>query len=1053
MKWVRFFTERTTLFWSLMVGIIIAGVISYVQMPKLEDPVVAVKQAMVVVSYPGASAHDVELEVAIPLEDVMRTLPDVKKIKSECYDQTVMMTVEFWMSVPVEELEQRFDLLRRKVNDLSLQLPQGCTPIVIDDMMDVYGIFYAFTGDGYTYPELYKYAKLVRRELLTVDGVKRVSIAGNWDEEISITLSKEKVSRNGVLPSQIMMSLNGATSAVDGGSYENVDDNFRFVISGEAIDENDLRDLQIQTLDGKIVRLGDIATVERNFTDPQRQGFFFNGQPALAICVAMEADAIVPDVGELVDAKMAETLQNLPVGMELHKEFFQPDKVNTAVHSFLLNLLESVLIVIVVLIFSMGWRSGVIIGFGLVLTIAMSFPLLLACGTTLHRISLGAFIIAMGMLVDNAIVIMDGILVDKKRGLPPDVYLFRIGKQTAMPLLGATVIAASTFLCVFLSPGSTGEYTSDLFLVLCFSLLSSWVLALVQVPICAKSWFPSTEKSKDEQKSNEKKGELMNSPLHRFVRRSVTSFIAHKTLTIVIAVLALGLCGFGMTKVKNLFFPDFDYKQFVIEVFMPAQSDPEAVKAQLIEMSEVVMNYPQVDQVAASMSTAPARYCLVRPMTSGGDCYYELMVDCADFNTVKKVAPKLRDMLREKYPDSYIRTRHYNFSISTSHTVEVEFSGPDPAVLRDLARQAEDIMRQSPYVDPYSVQNNWKPRSKVIVAEYDRQNALSAGIERSDIGTSLLAATDGKTIGVIYDQDKLVQIKLKVRNEDGSRIRELGEIPVWSTMNVHVTDKTLSGLMTGSLTAADIQDDVYRATTLSNVTDSVYLSWDEGVVFRSNGQRCIEAECDPNTDMYQGTPAKLLADIAPAIDAIPLPAGYSRKWIGEQELQNEGVSGLYAYIPITVFMILILLLLLFNSWKKLGLILVCLPFVICGIVPMLLIFSQPFTFMAIVGVEGLMGMMAKNSIVLVDEIGRLINEEHYSPYRAVVDATVSRVRPVIMASLTTIVGMVPLIPDPMYGSMAIVIMGGLAVGTIITLLLLPLFYTAFYSVKPENSEQ
>ena len=1053
MKWVRFFTERATLFWSLMAAIIVAGVISYQQMPKLEDPVVAVKQAMVVVNYPGASAHDVELEVAIPLEDVLRTLPDVKKIKTECHDQTAMVTVEFWMSVPKKDLEQRFDLLRRKVNDLSLQLPQGCTPIVIDDMMDVYGIFYAFTGEGYSYPELYKYAKVVRRDLLTVDGVKRVSIAGNWDEEISITLSKEKVSRNGVLPSQIMMSLSGATSVVDGGSYENADDNFRFVITGEALDENDLRDLLVQTLDGKTIRLGDVATVERGFTDPQRQGFFFNGQPALAICVSMEEDAIVPDVGELVDAKMAETLQTLPAGMELHKEFFQPDKVNTAVHSFLLNLLESVVIVIVALIFSMGWRSGVIIGFGLVLTIALSFPLLLSCGTTLHRISLGAFIIAMGMLVDNAIVIMDGILVDKKRGLPLDVYLYRIGKQTAMPLLGATIIAASTFLCVYLSPGSTGEYTSDLFLVLCFSLLSSWALALVQVPMCVKSWFPPREKSEEEKKKAEKKkGELMNSPLHRFVRRNVTRFIAHKKLTIAVAVLVLALCGAGMTKVKNLFFPDFDYKQFVVEVFMPAQTDPEAVKAQMLEMMQVVMDYPQVDQVAASMGSAPARYCLVRPMTSGGDCYYELMVDCKNFKTVKKVAPKLREMLREKYPDSYIRTKHYNFSISTSHTVEVEFSGPDPAVLRDLARQAEDIMRQSPYVDPYSVQNNWKPRSKVIVAEYARQDALSAGIERSDIGTSLQAATDGKTIGVIYDQDKLVQIKLKVRNEDGSRIQELGEIPVWSTMNVHVTDNALAGIMTGSLSAADIQDDVFRATTLSNVTDSVYLSWDENIVFRTNGQRSIEAECDPNTEMFQGTPAKLLADVTPAIEAIPLPAGYSMKWIGEQELQTEGTEGLYAYIPITVFMVLILLLLLFNSWKKLGLILICLPFVVCGIAPMLLIFRQPFTFMAIVGVEGLMGMMAKNSIVLVDEIGRLINEEHYSPYRAVVDATVSRVRPVIMASLTTIVGMIPLIPDPMYGSMAIVIMGGLAVGTVITLLLLPMFYTAFYGINPETNE-
>ena len=1045
MKVTEFFMKRATLFWSLIAAIVVAGLISYIQMPKLEDPVVAVKQAMVIVMYPGASAHEVELKAAIPMEDELRTMPDVKKIKTDCQADMAMITVEFWMTVPQDELEQRFDLMRRKVNDYSARLPQGCSTVVIDDMMDVYGMFFALSGEGYTYPELYKYAKLIRRELLSIQGVKRITIAGNWDEEIDITLSKEKIARNGLLPTQIMMSLSNACKAVSAGSYENDDDNFKFVVTDEVETEDDVRNLLISTLDGKQIRVGDVADVKRTFSDPQRQGFFQMGLPALAICLSMEEDAIVPDVGELVDEKLEQTMKSLPAGMKMDKIFFQPDKVNEAIHSFLLNLLESVIIVIVALIFTMGFRSGAIIGMGLILTIALSFPLLLFSGTTLHRISLGAFIVAMGMLVDNAIVIMDGILVDKQKGLPGDSYLYRIGKQTALPLLGATVIAASTFVCVYLSPGSTGEYTGDLFLVLCFSLLSSWVLALVQVPVCARTFLPKVQAAEAKES-----GEIMNSKVHRFFRRSIISLINHKKTTIVVAILALALCGAGMTQVKNLFFPDFDYKQFVVEVFMPAQTDAESVKAQLLEMTDLIKQNPKVENVAASMSSAPARYCLVRPMTSGGDCYGELMVDCKNFATVNKQAPIIRDMLREKYPDSYIRIRKYNFSISTSHTVEAEFSGPDPAVLRQLSKQAEDIMRQSPYVDPYSVQNNWKPRSKTIVADYSRQDALGASIERGDIGNALQAATDGMTIGALYDQDKIVQIKLKVRNEDGSRITNLNEIPVWSTMNVHVTDDDLMGLMTGSKKASQIQDDIYKSVPLGNITDSIYLAWDEEYIYRRDGRRAIEVECDPNTDIFQGTPAKLLADVQPKIEAIPLPEGYKLQWVGEQELQNEGTSGLYAYIPITAFMIILILLFLFNSWRKLILILICLPFVICGITPILLGLRQPFTFMAIVGVMGLMGMMAKNSIVLVDEIGRLQTEEHKSPYVAVIEATVSRVRPVIMASATTIVGMIPLIPDPMYGAMAVVIMGGLAAGTIITLLLLPLFYTALYNVKPEK---
>ena len=1045
MKITEFFIKRPTLFWSLMIGILLAGIFAFSRMPKLEDPAVAVKQAMVVAVYPGASAHEVELKVAQVVEDALRTLPDVRKITTECHDGQAKFTVEFQMSVPNAEVEQHFDLLRRKANDVASKLPQGCyTPVVIDDMMDVYGIFYAFTGDGYTYPELYKYAKMIRRDLLTVKGVKRVNLVGNRDEVINIILSKERIARNGVIPTQIMMALQHAGKTVSAGAYETDGDKLQLRVNEAIENEKDIEDLMFSTFDGKQLRIGDIATVERAYLEPQTYGFFVDGKPAIAICLAMQSDAIVPDVGKLVDARLAETLQRVPAGMQTEKIFFQPDKVSAAINSFMVNLVESVLIVIVALIFTMGFRSGVIIGFGLVLTIAVSFPILLTLGTTLQRISLGAFIIAMGMLVDNAIVIMDGILIDKKRGLGPDVYLYRIGRNTALPLLGATVIAASTFLGIYLSPGSTGEYAGDLFLVLCVSLLSSWVLALVQVPMCAKQWLP-----KEQPKPAGQEGQVMNSPVHRFVRNSISFLIGHKKSTITLAFSLLILSFYGMGKVKNLFFPDFDYSQFMVEYYLPAQSSPDRVRHDLLEMSDWLKQNPKIDRVAASMGSAPAHYCLVRPMTSGGDCYGELMVDCKDYNTVVEQIPAIRDTLRSRYPDAYIRIRKYNFSITTTHTVEARFSGPDPAVLRDLAQQAEEVMRRCRYVDPYSVQNNWKPKGKTLVADYVRRDALRSGIERSDIGNALLAATDGMTCGVINDQDQMVRINLMVRNADGSKIEDLREIPVWSSMNMHITNEDIQAVMRGTKGAEQIQDDIYKSVPLGNVTNDVHLSWDEGVVLRVNGQRAIEAECDPNPYLDEATPAKVMASIQEEIEQIPLPTGYTLTWAGEGETQSESNGNLLGFLPLTFFIILLILLLLFNNWKKVLLILVCFPFVFCGITPSLLGFGQPFTFMAIIGMMGLIGMMVKNAIVLMDEIGRLQDEEHKAPYVAVVEATVSRVRPVLMASLTTIIGMVPLLGDPMYGSMAICIMGGLAMGTIITLILFPLFYTAAFHIKKE----
>ena len=1047
MKLTEFFMRRPMLFWSFMAAILIAGVLSFIQMPKLEDPAVSAKQAMVVVSWPGANAHKMELEVAKMMEDELRALPDVNKIKTECRSGVAMFTVEFKMTVLNSELEQHFDLLRRKVNDAAIRLPQGCyDPIVIDDMMDVYGIFYALTADGYDYPEMYRYADYIRRELLDVKGVKRINIVGNRDEVINIILSKEQIARNGIIPTQIMSALQAAGKNVDAGKYPDDGERIALYVDSAVEDEEDIRNLQIRTFDGKYLRIGDIARVERGYAEPQRNGFFVDGKPALAICVAMETSAIVPDVGKEVDARLNEVMKQIPAGFETEKIFFQPDKVDQAISSFMLNLVESVAIVILVLIFTMGWRSGVIIGFGLVLTVAISFPILLACGTTLQRISLGAFIVAMGMLVDNAVVIMDGILVDRKRGLPPKVYLYRIGRNTALPLLGATIIAASTFLCVYLSPDTAGEYAGDLFLVLCVSLLASWILALVQVPVCARTWLPAREKS------DKNPGAVMNSPVHRFVRKAVAVLIDHKRKTIILAFSLLAVCIFGMTKVKNLFFPDFDYKQFVVECFFPSASDPDMVRDQLLEMSGKVSENPAVERVAVSQGSAPAHYCLVRPMTSGGDCYGELIVDCKDYKTVLEQIPTIRRQLREEYPDAYIRVRKYNFSISTSHTVEVEFAGPDPAVLRDLSRQAEDIMRRSPYIDAYSVQNNWKPAGKALIAGYVQPNGLRAGINRSDVANALMAATDGMPVGVLNDNDRMVMLNLQVRNADGSRITDIGQIPVWSMLNMHLSNEELQGALGGGQAMSDLQDKLFRATPLNNVAPDIRLEWDEDVVMRLNGRRVIEAECDPNPDCPQATPAKAVSSIKDQIENISLPDGYTMRWVGEGEIQGEAIGNLMKFVPITIFLILAILLLLFNSWRKVILILLCFPFVFCGITPSLLLTGQPMTFMAIIGMLGLIGMMVKNAIVLVDEINRLQTEEHRPPYTAVVEATVSRVRPVLMASLTTIVGMIPLVGDPMYGSMALTIMGGLTVGTIITLILLPLFYAAMFRIrKPQNA--
>lgn len=1040
----RFFMERRTLFWSLMTILAIGGVACFMMMPKLEDPAVKGKQATVIVPYPGGSAYEVEMDVAKRVEDQLFTLPDIYDIHTTCMENVAAFQVEFKKEVEKEAVEQYFDLLRRKVNDVTSNLPKGTyTPIVVDDMMDVYGIMYALTGDGYDYEEMLRYAKMLQNRLLEVDGVKRVNIAGNRSEVIDIQIDQDRLAANGMLPMQLMLSLQNFGKVVNAGQYEVNNEFYSLRVSGTDNTVEEIKNLLITTPQGKVVRLRDIVqSVSLAYAEPQTNGFFVDGEPALALCVAMEDDAVVPDVGRAVERKMAQVMESVPAGLDLHKIYFQPDMVSSSINGFLLNVAESVLIVIIVLVLFMGWRSGLSIGFGLTLTILSSFPILLIWGTTMQRISLGAFIVAMGMLVDNAVVVMDGIIVDRKRGLKPQDYLYRTVRNTAMPLLGATVIAICTFIGVYLSKGSTAEYAADLFRVLCVSLLVSWFLAIVQIPVSTAAWFPAhAHKESGEQK------ELYPTRFAAWIRRCIGTLVAHKTVSIIAALLLLIGSALGFLQVKNVFFPDFEYNQVVVECFWPEATSADQVKSNLMKMTQTLRQNSKITRVSASQGSAPAHYSLVRPMTAGGARYGELMVDFHNYRELCDELPSIREQLRADYPDAYIRLRKYNLSIMTSHEIEAEFCGPDPAVLRSLAEQAEQIMRESEYIDAYSVQNDWGPKQQKLQACFNELNATNAGINRSNVADALAAAGTGLPIGLIPNKDENRIVYLKMRQGDGQKIRDLANIPVWCMLNIHPEPLSLAAVMAGGAEA--VTDNMFRTVPLSSVCDSLTVIWDDPVIRRHNGKRSIQAECDPNPYHPKATVEKVLADIKPKVAAIPLPDGYTVDWIGTKKSADESVFQVYMYETVGIIIELLVLLALFNSWRKVLMILACLPFILCGIVPSLLITDKPLTFMAIIGLFGLLGMMTKNTIVLVDEIDRLLSEGE-SPLEAVIRATISRARPVLMASLTTIVGMIPLLPDPMFGSMAVTIMGGLAVGTMVTLLLLPLLYATFFGIRGDQ---
>lgn len=1033
--------KKKNIFFFLLICIIAGGIMSYQSISKLEDPEIVVMVAKVVTVYPGASAHEVEMQVTNVLEDAISELADIESIKSQSAANVSVIDVELKMTVPQKEIPQRWEFLRRKVNAAIPKLPPGAqTPMVLDDIGDVYGMFYAMTAEGYSYKEMADRADYMKRAFLTIDGVRKVSIYGLQQSTIDIILTPEKMAQLGIMPIQVMAAINDYNTPVYGGVYNAGENQLRVSVSDKIKQPSDLENLLIKGSNQELIKLSDLATIKMGYNDPMRNTLHINNKKALGISLSMESGENIIELGKRVDKKLAELEKEMPNGFQFTKVFFQPEKVEHAINSFLLNLLMSVAIVILVLMLTMGLRSGIIIGVGLILTILATFPFLSMAGGTLQRISLGAFIVAMGMLVDNAIVVIDGILVNLNKGRRSKQAFVNPPKRTAWPLLGATLIAIAAFLPAVLSQDTAGTYVHDLFLVLCISLFISWVLALTQVPLFSAIFLKAgkTNKSKNS----------YDGFMFKVVRRILSSLLDHKVPTIALATLLLFAAAFGFTRVKQTFFPDFNYNQAYIEYKLPYGTAPDKVREDLDAITRHFLSFNEVKMVVTSQGMSPTRYCLVRSLGEVADNYGELIVDFADYETMIRMKPQFEKYLRNTYPDAYTRIRKYNLSVKSSHLVEVEFSGPDPAILRQLSAQVQDIMHNSAYADQNTIADNWEPMGKMLQAQYYQEAARRNGTMRSDVSNALLAATEGLPLGTIYDGENPVEMRLKLRNPDFSPLQKLDHIPVWNMIpnTDALNEEQIKNLMYGLTSFDEVKNEVIRSVPLSAVTHDVSMQWEEQVVHRTGGNRTIQAECDP-IDGY--SPALLRSDIQQAVENLSLPEGYTMKWMGEYELQSTALKNIFRFLPISLMIIIFILIVLFNDYKRPIIVLLTIPMAIIGIVPALIVTGKPFTFIAIIGTFGLIGMLIKNAIVLLDEIDKQIKEGN-RPYQAIIDATIMRTRPVIMASFTTILGMIPLLTDPMYSSMAVAIISGLLIGTVITLIFIPILYAVFYGIKNDS---
>ena len=1019
--------------------LVVGGVISYIDMPKLEDPALKVKQAMVVTTYPGASAHEVELEVTDRLEKAIREMSSVSSVQSQSMADLSIITVELMTTIPEDQVEQEWDMLRRKVDNAAANLPSGATtPMVKDDFGDVYGMFYAISGDGLSDRELSDYAELVKRNVADIEGVSRVDIYGKRQECIYIEMKQEKMANLGVMPTEVIQTLNNQNKTTYAGYYDNGPHRVRVTVTDKFKNVEDIASMLIQGHNEEQLRISDIARVYKGYVDPTRNAMKRDGQRALGLSVACIPSYDVTKVGAKVHDKIAELQETMPAGVTFEKVFYQPELVNNALNTFLINLLESVIIVVVVLIFTMGWKSGLMIGMSLVVIVLGSLLILGGFDGTLQRVSLASFILAMGMLVDNAIVIVDGILIYLKQGKPHREAFTSIGRKTAMPLLGATLIAILAFWPIFMSPDNAGVYVHDLFIVIAVSLLLSWILALTHVPLMAVRMLKAPKKQDDDTNTDPYKGWSYDALAW------VLNFgLKNRKSMIVIACVLLGLSAIGYKFLNQAFFPDMEYSQLYMEYKLPEGTNYTQVEKDLQEISEYLKSREEVTHITTSLGGTPSRYNLVRSIAMPSLAYGELIIDFTSPHDLVKNIDEIQNELNQRYPDAYIKLKRYNLMFK-KYPIEVCFNGPDPAVLHQFADSAMDIITASDKV--YLPTSDWEPQVPVLTIDYDQPAARTSGLSRSDVALSVLAFTGGIPIGTFYDGIHTESIYLKCTDNEGNNIERLDNASVFGlvpNLNSIINRQNIQQLMAGKLTKDDLIEKLTQTIPLKQVAKDVDIRWEEPVVMRYNGQRQQRVQCSPRLGV--GTEAARQA-IAEEIEKLQLPNGYSITWEGEKKASDQSMKYLFNSFPLAIILMIAILIMLFKDYKKPAIIFCCIPLILVGVIPTVLVTGKPFGFVAIVGVLGLIGMMIKNGIVLMDEINLEI-ESGIRPRRALIQSSKSRLRPVMMASLTTILGMIPLVPDAMFGSLAVTIMGGLFVGTLITLIFIPVLYALFFKIK------
>jgi multidrug efflux pump subunit AcrB len=1038
--------ENKTVTFFVVFLLLAGGIFRYFQLGQLEDPDFTIKTAVVITQYPGASPKEVEQEVTDRIETAIQQMPQLDNLYSFSKAGVSIIKVNMKQIYWADRLPQVWDEMRKKINNIAHSMPLGAgKPFVMDDFSFVYGFVLAVTGDGYSYEELQDHVDYLKKELSLVNGVSRAELWGEQTKVVYLDVSKKELSESKLTHEVFMASLASQNMVLNGGGLEVGGERYRIeqtggfktseeigdlLLRGSLLDVAQIgmatstpkKSLPVGTVENirsdELIALKDLVTVRNGYLEPPMTMMRFNGQQALAISLANVSGGNVVDTGRNLDKRLNELIAELPVGINVEKISWQSEMVSKSIDEFMINLAEAVLIVLVVLTLAMGWRMGIIIGSALILTILGTFIVMSAWGIALQRVSLGALVIALGMMVDNAIVVADGAVVRMKRGMGRKEAVIDAAWKPAWPLLGSTIVAVMAFYPIFAATTDVGEYARSLFVCVGIALVLSWLVALTITPLQCISLLPDIK---------EGGGDPYDGGFYRWFRNMLGGAVRHRVLTLAIAIALMVVAVIGFSRIDQMFFPDSTRLQFMIDYWTPEGTRIQTVSADLKPIEEKLLNSPGVKNVSTFVGAGGPRFYLPVDPELPFPSYGQLIVNTDTLEDVDLLVKEMEPWLKENFPQAMTKVRKYSVGPGNTWPLEARFSGPGDAdlkVLRSLEDKGREILENNPLAK--HVRSDMREPVKKVVTEYDQARARWSVVSRADLARSTKVAFDGILVGLFREGTDLLPIIMRFVE------KERRDFP-------------------GAMDVTPVRPSLMVTTVpLGQVTADIRVESEDPIVVRWNRRRAVTVQAAPDNVTFP----TLMNSVAKDFESIDLPPSYRLEWRGEAFTTKDAVESLIPGMVPSLVIILFIIILLFNAVRPIIIIGAAIPLGLIGITGGLLATGIPFGFMALLGAMSLVGMMIKNSIVLLDEIN-IEKATGKIPYDAIIQAAISRLKPVMLGAGTTVLGVAPLLQDVFWASMSVTIMAGLAFGTMVTMIIVPVLYATLFRIaspKPQKSE-